>query len=69
MADGGEEGTGRRHGGLIDMNGMSATLYAAIGPADLPRAFVDGTHHSAYGSYALAKCVVRGILEQKLPFG
>jgi lysophospholipase L1-like esterase len=54
---------------LIDLNAMSATLYEAIGPTDLPKAFVDGTHHSAYGSYELAKCVVKGVLDAKLPFG
>ena len=51
---------------LIDLNAMSKTLYEAIGPKDLSKAFVDGTHHNAYGSYELAKCVVRGIEDDKL---
>jgi lysophospholipase L1-like esterase len=51
---------------LIDLNAMSKTLYEAIGPKDLSKAFVDGTHHNAYGSYELAKCVVQGILDNKL---
>ena len=51
---------------LIDLNRMSKSLYEAIGPKDLAKAFVDGTHHNAYGSYELAKCVVLGIQENKL---
>ena len=45
---------------------MSKTLYEAIGPKNLAKAFVDGTHHNAYGSYEVAKCVVQGILDDKL---
>ena len=41
---------------------MSKVLYAALGD-DLDKAFQDGTHHNAYGSYQLAKCVVQGIRE------
>ncbi len=51
---------------LIDLNAMSKTLYEAIGPADLGKAFQDGTHHNAYGSYELAKCIVQGIQDDKL---
>jgi len=51
---------------LIDLNAMSKTLYEAIGPKELSKAFVDQTHHNAYGSYELAKCVVQGILDHKL---
>ncbi|MGD0767807.1 MAG: rhamnogalacturonan acetylesterase [Tepidisphaeraceae bacterium] len=51
---------------LIDLNVMSKTLYEAIGPDELSKAFVDQTHHNAYGSYELAKCVVQGILDDKL---
>ncbi len=29
-------------------------------------AFQDGTHHNAYGSYELAKCVVAGIRQSGL---
>jgi lysophospholipase L1-like esterase len=53
---------------LIDLNAMSGPLYEAIGPEKLPKAFVDGTHQNDYGSYELAKCVVNGILWNKLPF-
>jgi len=51
---------------LIDLNAMSRTLYRALG-ADLDRAFQDGTHHNNYGSYELAKCLIRGIQLAKLP--
>ncbi len=45
---------------LIDLHRMSLTLYRALGE-DLDRAFQDGTHHNSFGSYQLAKCMVRGI--------
>ena len=45
---------------------MSKTLYEAIGPKELSKVFVDQTHHKAYGSYELAKCVAQGILDNKL---
>jgi hypothetical protein len=51
---------------LIDLHAMSRTLYRALGP-NLKQAFQDGTHHNAYGSYELAKCVVEGIRTNKLP--
>ena len=53
---------------LIDLNAMSLKLYEAIGPENLPKAFVDGTHHNSYGSYELSKCVVNGIVEAGLPW-
>jgi lysophospholipase L1-like esterase len=53
---------------LIDLNTMSMKFYEALGPEKLPKAFVDGTHQNDYGSYELAKCVVNGIVEAKLPF-
>lgn len=53
---------------LIDLNRMSKRLYEALGP-DLDRAFVDGTHHNAYGSYQLARCVVEGIRSSDLGLG
>ncbi len=53
------------HVALIDLHAMSRTLYRALGP-DLKKAFQDGTHHNAYGSYELAKCVVEGIRQAKL---
>jgi lysophospholipase L1-like esterase len=51
---------------LIDLNAMTKTLYEAIGARDLARAFVDQTHHNAYGSYEVAKCVVEGIKNNQL---
>jgi lysophospholipase L1-like esterase len=54
---------------LIDLNAMSKVLYEAIGPVDAHLAFAgtDTTHHSDYGSYELAKCIVEGIRQSKLP--
>ncbi|HKB90490.1 MAG TPA: rhamnogalacturonan acetylesterase, partial [Opitutaceae bacterium] len=51
---------------LIDLHAMSKTLYEAIGPKDIAKAFQDGTHHNNYGSYELAKCMVEGIKADKL---
>ncbi len=51
---------------LIDLHAMSRVFYQALGP-DLDKAFQDGTHHNNYGSYELAKCVVLGIQQAKLP--
>jgi lysophospholipase L1-like esterase len=51
---------------LIDLNAMSKVFYRALG-TDLEKAFQDGTHHNNYGSYELAKCVVAGIQQDKLP--
>jgi lysophospholipase L1-like esterase len=51
---------------LIDLHAMSRTLYRALGP-DLKAAFQDGTHHNAYGSYELARCVALGIRQSDLP--
>lgn len=49
---------------LIDLTKMSIAFYEALGPEKSPLAFSGGrdvTHHSAYGAYELAKCVVEGI--------
>ena len=61
---------------VIDLNAMSLKLYAALGPERSTKAFVfypantfpgqdkelkDNTHHSTYGGYELARCVVEGI--------
>lgn len=46
---------------LIDLHAMSRTFYEALGPDKSAAAFVDGTHHNAYGAYELAKCVIEGI--------
>jgi lysophospholipase L1-like esterase len=51
---------------LVDLNAMSRSFYRALGP-DLDKAFVDGTHHDNYGSYELARCVVKGIKQAGLP--
>ena len=54
---------------LIDLNAMSKPFYEALGPKDAHLAFAgdDHTHHSDYGSYELAKCIVEGIRQAKLP--
>lgn len=51
---------------LIDLNAMSVVFYKALG-TNLDKAFVDGTHHDNYGSYELAKCVMQGLLQIRLP--
>jgi lysophospholipase L1-like esterase len=53
---------------LIDLHAMSKVFYRALGP-NLDQAFQDGTHHNNYGSYELARCVVRGIRQNKLDLG
>lgn len=54
------------HCALIDLNKMSRVLYRAMGD-QLGLAFQDGTHHNNFGSYELAKCMVSGIQQAKLP--
>ena len=58
------------HTALIDLNGMSMTFYEALGPARAPLAFAaqgrDATHHSPYGAYEIAKCIVEGIKSNHL---
>jgi hypothetical protein len=63
---------------LIDLNAMSAPLYEAFGPKESVRLFkhdgddltkFDGTHHSPFGAYELAQCVVEGIRQNKLDLG
>lgn len=56
----------QQHCAMIDLNAMSVVFYKALGP-DLGKAFQDGTHHNNYGSYELAKCVVEGIKQGRLP--
>jgi hypothetical protein len=51
---------------LIDLNAQSLVLYRALDD-DLDRAFQDGTHHTNYGAYLLAKCVVQSIRDLQLP--
>src|ERR1039457_4833742 len=45
---------------VIDLNAMSKPFYEALGPVESHKAFAgnDTTHHSNYGSYELAKCIV-----------
>jgi len=66
--------------GYIDLNVMSTSLYEAFGQARMPELFTphaatatapasrDSTHHSDFGSYELAKCVVQACIDSKLPF-
>jgi lysophospholipase L1-like esterase len=54
---------------LIDLTAMSTSLYEALGPEKSWLAFSggrDATHHSAYGAYELAKCIVEGIKINRL---
>jgi lysophospholipase L1-like esterase len=51
---------------LVDLNALSKIFYKSLG-TDLDKAFQDGTHHNNYGSYELAKCVILGIQQAKLP--
>jgi lysophospholipase L1-like esterase len=54
---------------LIDLTKMSIAFYEALGPDKSPLAFSGGrdpTHHSSYGAYELAKCIVQGIRDNKL---
>ena len=70
------------HVALIDLNAMSKTLYEAWGPEKSVKAFVhypahsfpgqdaelkDDTHFNTYGAYEIARCVLKGLLETKLP--
>ena len=55
---------------LIDLNAMSLTLYETIGQPNSQALFAtaaEKTHHSDYGSYEIAKCVLQGIADAKLP--
>lgn len=67
---------------LIDLHKMSKTLYEAWGVEGSKQAFVhypagtfpgqdkaleDNTHFNAYGASQIAKCVLRGIIENQLP--
>jgi lysophospholipase L1-like esterase len=54
---------------LIDLHAMSTALYEALGPEGSVALFSvpeDHTHHNNYGSYQLAKCIVQGIIDNKL---
>ncbi len=59
---------------VIDLNAMSKILYEALGPEGSMQLFkhtsnpkeFDRTHHSPYGAYELARCVIEGIRQSKL---
>lgn len=53
---------------FIDLNSMSKKLYEALGPEKSGVLFKSGdsTHHSNFGSYELAKCIVEGIKANNL---
>jgi lysophospholipase L1-like esterase len=58
----------------IELNAMSKTLYESFGKDGSEVLFAqtgptshDGTHHSDFGSYELAKCIILGIQQDKLP--
>jgi lysophospholipase L1-like esterase len=67
---------------LIDLNAMSKTMFEAMGVEGANHAFMkfkagsypgvdrdisDTTHFNNYGAYELARCVVQGIHDAKLP--
>lgn len=71
-----------QHVALIDLNAMSKTLFEVLGPDGSMRAFMhypansfpnqteaisDDTHFNKYGAYELARCVVQGIRDARLP--
>jgi lysophospholipase L1-like esterase len=59
---------------LIDLNAMSKTLYESFGPTGSIALFehaggsakFDATHHSPFGAYELARCIVECIRKSKL---
>jgi lysophospholipase L1-like esterase len=57
----------------IELNAMSKSLYESFGKDGSEVLFAqtgatthDGTHHSDFGSYELAKCIILGIQQDKL---
>jgi len=54
---------------LVDLTAMSKVLYEAEGPEGAKHLFngTDITHFNNYGAYELARCIVHGIREAKLP--
>ncbi len=72
----------QEHVPLIDLNAMSKTLFEAMGPEGTLKAFVhypantfpsqpqplaDDTHFNSFGALELAKCVMQGMRDDKLP--
>jgi hypothetical protein len=55
---------------LVDLQASSAKVYEALGDEASHKLFAnagENTHHSDYGSYEIAKCVMQGIIDLKLP--
>jgi lysophospholipase L1-like esterase len=60
---------------LIDLNAQSAPLYESFGEDGSKVLFehnpdfskVDGTHHSAFGAYEIAKIIVQGLKDNHVP--
>jgi lysophospholipase L1-like esterase len=50
----------------LDLHALSKQLYAALGD-HLRAAFQDGSHHNAYGSYEIARCIAAALREKKHP--
>jgi len=68
---------------LIDLQEMTHVLFEALGEEGSKRAFVhypagtypgqdkalaDNTHFNPYGAYQIARCVVEGMKQARLPF-
>jgi lysophospholipase L1-like esterase len=68
--------------GLIDLNAMSKTMFETMGKEGADHAFMkfkagsypgverdisDTTHFNNYGAYELARCIIHGIREDRLP--
>jgi lysophospholipase L1-like esterase len=73
-ADAARQSAQELHVPFIDLNAMSKTLYETLGPEGSKAAFaepapgrLDNTHHDNYGSYELAKAVVLGLRDAKVP--
>lgn len=54
---------------FIDLHALSTKLYETLGPEKSGALFKpgDGTHHSNYGAYEVARCVVEGLRATHLP--
>ena len=67
---------------LIDLNAMSKTMFETMGKSGADHAFMkfkagsypgverdisDTTHFNNYGAYELARCIVQGIRNDKMP--
>ena len=64
---------------VIDLNGMTKTLFETLGFEDSKRTLVhypaelygrkleDNTHFNPFGAYEVAKCVVMGMKQLQLP--